>query len=77
MGNLQKGESMTCEDCKFFKRYTGTRDRYGVPQEPDDYECVGNVTENDMERFFCNAESWDNKEDACGGFEQRYKEEWE
>ena len=68
---------MTCEDCKFFRIYRGSRDRYGVPQEPDDAECVGNVTENDLEKFLCNAESWDKEEDGCSCFSARYKEEWE
>jgi len=68
---------MTCSDCIHFKLYTGTRDRYGIQQEPDDAECTGNVTENDLERYFCNAESWENKEDACGDFSPREREEWE
>lgn len=77
MGGFQKGEKMTCEDCIYFKEYRGTRDRYGLQLEPDDYECVGNVTDRDLDRYFTNAESWDNEEDACSGFRSRHKEEWE
>ena len=68
---------MRCEDCKYFKVYTGTRDRYGLQQEPDDYECVGRATEEDLDRFFSNSESWNNSADGCSGFESRHKEDWE
>lgn len=72
MGGVQKGEKMTCEDCIYFKEYRGTRDGYGLQLEPDDYECVGNVTDRDLDRYFTNAE--DNAEN-CTGFRSRYKED--
>ena len=48
-----------CTECRHLKVYTGSRDRYGVPQEPDDYECdmLEELTEDELERHFCNGES--------------------
>lgn len=68
---------MRCEECINFKLYRGSHDRYGLQLEPDDAECVGNVTENDLEKFFCNAETWDKEEDGCSCFSPRDKEELE
>lgn len=63
-----------CTECKYYRVYRGTRDRYGVPQEPDDAECVcENVTDHDIETYFCNGKSWDNTEEGagCTGYESR------
>ena len=72
MGGFQKGEKMTCEDCIYFKEYRGTRDRYGLQLEPDDYECVGNASERELDKYFTDAE--DGAEN-CTGFRSRYKED--
>ena len=74
MGGLKKGESMTCEDCLFFKLTRGSRDWYGLQLEPDDAECVGNASEKDLDKYFCDAE--DGAEN-CNGFRSKHKEEWE
>ena len=63
---------MTCEDCLYFKIYRGSRDRYGLQLDPDDYECVGSASEREMDKYFINAE--DNAEN-CTGFRSRYKED--
>lgn len=60
---------MRCQDCCHLKCYKGSTDWYGVPQEPDDYECTGNPSEEDLERYFCNDEEWHDDEDECSGFE--------
>lgn len=75
MGGLQKGEEMTCEGCKWFKVYRGTRDRYGLQQEPDDYDCTSSrATEDDLDKYLCDGE--DGAEN-CMGFEHRWKEKEE
>lgn len=60
-----------CYDCKNLVCYRGSKDRYGVPQEPDDYECVGEPTEEEMEDYFYNGISWDEYEDGCSSYERR------
>jgi len=60
-----------CSECKFLVCYSGSKDRYGIPQEPDDYECVAEPTEEEIDRFFCNGESWNDNEKGCSWFEQR------
>ena len=60
-----------CEQCKHFRCYTGSRDKYGVPQEPDDYECVGDPDEKDLEKYFSDGVEWKDNEDGCSGFELR------
>lgn len=59
-----------CHECKNLRCYRGGRDRYGVPQEPDEYECkvIEELTEEEADRFFSNAESWESPEDGCSGF---------
>lgn len=56
-----------CFECEHLIKYSGSRDRYGVPQEPDDYECARaeDLTEDEIEKHFCNGES------GCRCFEQQ------
>ena len=65
-----------CLTCANLKCYRGTCDRYGVPQEPDDYECgYDDITEDEIERFFSNGEKWDASIEGagCSGYvEQSY-----
>ena len=63
---------MTCEDCIYFKKTRGSRNWHGVQLEPDDYECVGNASEEEIDKYFCDAE--DGAEN-CKGFRSRYKED--
>ena len=63
---------MRCDDCLCFKEYRGSRDRWGLQLEPDDYECEGNATELDLDRYF--SECLDGAEN-CQGFRARYKED--
>lgn len=63
---------MTCEDCLYFKLTRGSHDRYGLQLEPDDAECVGNVSEKDLDTYFTDAQ--DGAEE-CSGFRSRYKED--
>ena len=65
---------MTCEDCIYFKLTRGSRDRYGFQQEPDDAECVGNASEEEIDKYFCDAEDG---AEHCTGFRTKHKEEWE
>ena len=62
----------SCFECKNLIKYSGSKDRYGVPQEPDDYECKAceNLTEEEFDKFFCEGEEWDEPENGCSGFEQ-------
>ena len=67
---------MNCSDCKFFKKYRGTRDRYGLQQEPDDYDCTSSrATEEDLDKYFCDAEEWNEGQEGCRGFERKYTKE--
>lgn len=68
----------SCQDCRYLKCYRGTCDRYGVPQEPDYYECEGECTEDELDRFFYGCEEWQDDEDGCQGFELRedFDDEW-
>lgn len=64
---------MTCEDCKHFIEHKGSRDRYGLQQEPDDYDCRSSrATENDLDKYLCDGE--DGAEN-CMGFEKRWMKE--
>ena len=65
---------MTCEDCIYFKTHRGHRDRYGFQTDPDDYDCVGNANERELDKYFCDFE--DGAEN-CGGFSPRHRDEWE
>lgn len=62
---------LSCEDCKYFRVYYGSKDKYGVPQEPDDYECVGEPSDEDIDKYFTDSEEWDSSEDGCSGFAMR------
>lgn len=57
----------SCNDCKFFKVYRGSRDRWGIQQEPDDYECTGNPTEAELDKYFCDGHEW--SIDGCSSYE--------
>jgi hypothetical protein len=60
---------MNCHDCRFLKVYRGSRDRYGLQMEPDDYECTSSrATEDNLDRYFCDAEDGAEK---CMGFEEK------
>ena len=54
-----------CIDCLYYKIYRGSKDRYGVPQEPDDCECLkmDEMTEEEIDKYFCDGE------DGCPCFE--------
>lgn len=59
-----------CYDCKFFKIYRGSRDRFGVQQEPDDSECISDrATEEDIDKYYSDGVSWSNDEEGCAGYE--------
>ena len=74
MGGFKKGESMTCEDCIYLKITRGSRNKYGIQLEPDDTECVGNCTEEEIDKYYSDAEE---HAEECSGFRSRHKEEWE
>jgi len=63
----------SCFDCKNLICYRGSCDRYGVPQEPDDYECkvCEELTEEEIDTFFCDGKKWNGDEDGCSGYEMR------
>lgn len=48
-----------CNDCMYLKIYRGSKDRYGVPQEPDDFECLkmDEMTEEEIDKYYCDGES--------------------
>ena len=48
-----------CSDCLYLKTYRGSKDRYGVPQEPDDFECLKmeEMTEKEIDKYYCDGES--------------------
>ena len=48
-----------CNDCLYLKTYKGSKDRYGVPQEPDDYECLRmeDMSEEEFDKYYCDGES--------------------
>lgn len=48
-----------CNDCLYLKIYRGSKDRYGVPQEPDDFECLkmDEMTEEEIDKYFSDGES--------------------
>ena len=54
-----------CNDCMYLKIYRGSKDRYGVPQEPDDYECLkmDEMTEEEFDKYYCDGE------DGCPCYE--------
>lgn len=58
----------SCKDCIYFKFYRGTRDRWGIQQEPDDYECAGQSTEEELDRFFSDGEEWSEDAEGCQAF---------
>lgn len=66
---------MTCEDCVYLKFYRGHRDRYGIQTDPDDYECTGNATEADLDKYFADAE--DGAEHCCGFSKRMTKEDFD
>ena len=75
MGGFQEGESMRCDDCMFLKEYRGSRDRWGLQLEPDYYECVGNASEDDIDKYFV---EFEDGAENCKGFRCKHKEEeWE
>ena len=47
-----------CSDCLYLKIYKGSKDRYGVPQEPDDCECLmmDKMSEEEIDRYYCDGE---------------------
>lgn len=62
----------SCSDCKHLIVYAGSTDKYGIPQEPDDYECevIEQITEEDFDKYFCNGEKWGDKETGCKCFSE-------
>ena len=60
-----------CYECANLRCYRGSHDRYGVPQEPDDYECAGEPTEEEIDRYFCEGKEWRFDEDGCSAFIQK------
>lgn len=65
---------MTCCNCIYFKLTRGSHDIHGLQLEPDDAECVGNASEEDIDKYFCDAEDG---AEHCSGFKSRNKEDWE
>ena len=65
---------MTCEDCRSFRLTRGSRDWYGLQLEPDDCECVGKASEEEIEKYFSDASD---DAEKCSGFVSRHKEDWE
>lgn len=61
----------SCFGCKNLICYSGSKDRYGVPQEPDDYECkkCESLTEEEFDRYFCDGVEWSSDEEGCSGYE--------
>lgn len=59
-----------CTECKYYRVYRGTTDRFGVPQEPDDAECTSDrATEEDLDKYFSDGISWHDDAEGCAGFE--------
>ena len=54
-----------CNDCLYLKIYRGSKDRYGVPQEPDECECLkmDDMSEEEFDKYFCDGE------DGCPYYE--------
>lgn len=54
-----------CNDCLYLKIYRGSKDRYGVPQEPDDYECLmmDKMSEEEFDKYYCDGK------DGCPYYE--------
>ena len=48
-----------CSDCLYFKIYKGSKDRYGVPQEPDECEYLkmDDMSEEEFDKYYCDGES--------------------
>ena len=56
-----------CTSCGNLRVYRGTCDRYGVPLEPDDYECAcEDVTEDEIDKYFSNGDKWDDRIEGAG-----------
>lgn len=60
----------SCFECQMLVKYSGSKDRYGVPQEPDDYECKGEPTEEEIDKYFCDGQEWSSDEEGCSCFKQ-------
>ena len=50
---------MNCFDCKHLIVWEGSHDMYGCPLEPDEYECTGEPTEEEIDKYFSNNEDFD------------------
>ena len=61
----------SCFNCEYFRLYRGTCDSLGVPQEPDDYECGGEPTEEDYDTYFTDGKEWSDTENGCSAFVMR------
>jgi len=62
--------SWGCQDCENLICYHGSRDRFGVPQEPDDYECKAceDITVEEFDKYFCDGKEWSGNRKGCSGF---------
>ena len=67
---------MNCFDCKHLIVWEGSHDMYGCPLEPDEYECTGEPTEEEIDKYFSNNEDFD-EEFPCSAFEKREDDDYE
>ena len=61
----------SCFTCAYLIRHAGSKDSFGVPQEPDDFDCEGTPTESDMDIFFSEGVEWDENDEGCSSYKER------
>ena len=66
---------MNCLECEYYKVYRGSRDWYGMQLEPDDSECMGNPTEEELDKYYSDGAEWEVNEEGCSGFKRRMTED--
>lgn len=60
----------SCFNCEYLRLYRGTCDSLGVPQEPDEYECDGEPTEEELDTYFTDGKCWDDTVSGCSGYKK-------
>ena len=60
----------SCFTCAYLIRHAGSKDKYGVAQEPDDYDCEGTPTEADLDVFFSDGIEWDENDEGCSSYKE-------
>ena len=60
----------SCFNCAHLTRFAGTKSRIGVPQEPDEYNCEGSPSEDELETFFTEGVEWDENSDGCSSYNE-------